>query len=122
MTQYQGKDVGEVKILWRNDLIKQEEREPATMNINPPPEVYIEDILHPEYLEETLVLVWDKKTSPPSFDPEDDVFWVGPYVVKEFKNDLYSLSTLDGRKMPMGFSASHLRPYIDGTYGLWTLE
>jgi len=82
LNQYQGKDVGEVKILTRNDLIKEEEMEPSTMNIDPFPEVYIEDILHPKYLEESSVLLWDKNRGRSSFDPKDDVLWSGPCVVK----------------------------------------
>jgi hypothetical protein len=78
LTQYQGKDVGEVKILRRNDLIKKEEMEPSTMNMDPPPEVYIEDILHPEYLEESLVLVWDKKRGRRVLTPRMMCFGLAP--------------------------------------------
>jgi hypothetical protein len=85
------------------------------MDVDPPYEPYSEHILYPEYLEGNLVLVWDKGRGLPSFDPKDEVLWAGPCIVKETKNNLYTLSTLAGRKMPCGFMASHLRPYIDGT-------
>jgi hypothetical protein len=118
LAQHQDKEVGDVKLLKRGESIKQEEGEQVfknTMDVIPPYEPFNEDILYPEYLEGSLVLVWDKRRGLPSFDPKDEVLWAGPCVVKEKKNNLYTLSTLAGRKMPCGFATSHLCPYIDGT-------
>jgi hypothetical protein len=118
LVRHYDKDVGEVKILQNDEQTQQTNKQQIIKSIQevaPPPELYIEDDPHIEYGEGNLVLLWDKKRGEPNYDPKDEILWVGPFIVKNKENNLYNVFTMTGRKVPVGYEASRLCPYIDGT-------
>jgi hypothetical protein len=115
---YYDKDVDEVKILQNDEQTQHTNKQQIIkiiQEVSPPPDLYIEDYPHIEYGEGSLVLLWDKKRGQPIYDPKDEILWVGPFIVKNKENNIYNVSTIMGRKVPIGYEASRLRPYIYGT-------
>jgi len=61
------------------------------------------------------VLMWDKRREKPGMHQTFDSLWLGPYKIEEVSRpDLFYLSTIEGRRMPLPTNVSLLKHYFQG--------
>jgi hypothetical protein len=57
--------------------------------------------------------MWDKRREKPGMHQKFDSLWLGPYQIKERSGvDSFYLATAEGRRMPLPFNGSLLKPYF----------
>jgi hypothetical protein len=57
--------------------------------------------------------MWDKRKGKPKYDQNDNSSWLSLYIIKKkSEKEMYYLTALDGRKMPLPMDGSLLRPYF----------
>jgi hypothetical protein len=112
LAKYHGKDPGSIQILKKEDE-KHEEKVEETVRAKPPCFDYTPCI---DFVEGSLVLMWEKRKGKPRYDQQDNKSWLGPYITKKKSNkERYYLAALDGRKMSLSVDGSLLQPYIQVT-------
>jgi hypothetical protein len=81
LAKFQGKELGSIEILKKDEAMKDKEREQAIKDMvkeEPPSQPYIENILYINFSEGSLALMWDKKRGKPKYDERNKVLWLGP--------------------------------------------
>jgi hypothetical protein len=120
--KFQGKELGSIHILKKQDKISKEHEEAIinAVNMEPPSYPYIKNIPYINYNEESLTFMGDKRKENPKYDQKDGNAWIGTYIIKKkFEKDKYYLIDLDGRKISLPMDGCLLWPYIQGT---WLLQ
>jgi hypothetical protein len=109
IAKYHRKELGSIHIVQEEDE-KHEEIVKYTIQTETPHDKNTPCI---NFNEGSPMLMWNKRKGKPKYDQKDNNSWLGPYITKKKSDkEMYYLTTLDGRKMPLPVDGSLLQPHI----------
>ena len=65
------------------------------------------------FIEEDLVLLWDKRKEKPGMHKKFDSLWTGPYkIMSHAGTNSFNLSTMDGEALRLPINVLHIKHYF----------